>query len=139
MNDRLRATTAFGVAGLLVAVVWWLPILVPSARLVIVVLYVCLPGLAAAVAGGIGAPLLAPDRCRSGGGAALRGAGIAIAALALFAPLLALGVKWTEPGWTNPVGLATLILLFSLLAVGWIVAFVGAFVGWLVWRRATRR
>ena len=134
---RRVAALAFGVAGLLLSAIWFLPILAASHRLAPLTLFVGLPGLAAGFAGWIlGAPLLDPTRCRSGARAALRGAGIALTALAVFAPLLALGIKWTEPGWTNPLGLAALILWFGVIAVWWVTALVGALVGWLLWRWA---
>lgn len=137
LRPRLLAGLGFGAAGLLLSAAWFLPVVARS--MVGLTLYVALPGLAAAVAGGIlGAPLLDPARCRSGAGAALRGAGTSLAALVIFAPLFALGIKWTEPGWTSLLGLAWLTLAGSLIAVGWVVAAVGALVGWLVWRRMSR-
>lgn len=137
-RPRLLAALAFGVAGLLLPALWFLPVIAPSRNVVVLLLYVGLPALAAGLAGGIGAPLLLPARCRSASGAVLRGAGIAAVALIVFAPLLALGLTLTEPGWTNPLGLTVLILWFSLVAVGWIVTVVGALVGWVVWCWARR-
>jgi hypothetical protein len=133
-RPRLLAALVFGGAGLLLPTLWFLPVIGPSHNAVVLTLYIGLPGLAAAVAGAIGEPWLDPARCRSGGRAVARGAGIAAGALVVFAPLLALGLKWTEPGWTNPLGLTALILWFSLVAVGWAVALVGGVAGWLVWR-----
>ena len=138
-RPRLFAALAFGAAGLLLSGAWFLPLVVPSRSVVGLMLYVALPGLAATIAGGaLGASLLDPARCRTGAGAALRGAGTSLTALVLFAPLLAFGIKWTEPGWTSPLGLAWLVLTVGLLAVGWMVAAVGAGVGWLVWHRLSR-
>jgi hypothetical protein len=137
LRSRLVAGLAFGAAGLLLPAALFLPVVAPS--IVGLTLYVGLPGLAAAIAGGgLGAPLLNPARCRSGAGAVLRGAATSLAALVVFAPLFALGIKWTEPGWTSLLGLAWLTLAGSLLAVGGEVAAVGGLVGWLVWRRMSR-
>jgi hypothetical protein len=133
-RPRLLAALVFGGAGLLLPTLWYLPVIGPSRNAVVMTLYIGLPGLAAAVAGAVGEPWLDPARCRSGGRAVARGAGIAAGALVVFAPLLALGLKWTEPGWSNPLGLAALILWFSVIAVGWAVAVVGGVAGWLVWR-----
>jgi hypothetical protein len=138
-RPRLFAALAFGAGGFALSGAWFLPIVAPNGSVVGFVLYVALPGLAATIAGGaLGAPLLDPARCRSGGNAALRGAATSLAALVIFAPLFAFGIKWTEPGWTSPLGLAWLVLTVGLLAVGWMVAVVGAGVGWLVWRRLSR-
>ena len=135
-RPRLFAALIFGAAGLLLAAAWFLPVVVPSRRPVGFVLYIVLPGVAAGVAGGLlGAPLLDPASCRSGASAAFRGAATALAALVIFAPLFAFGIKWTEPGWSSPLGLAWLVLTVGLLAVGWMVAVVGAGAGWLVWRQ----
>lgn len=136
IRPRILAALVFGAAGLLLAAAWFLPVVAPSRRPVGFVLYIALPAVAAALAGGLlGAPLLDPARCRSGAGAALRGAATSLAALVIFAPLFALGIKWTEPGWTGIFGLAWLVLTIGLLAVGWVVAVAGAGAGWLVWRR----
>ncbi len=135
-RPRLFTALVFGAAGLLLAAAWFLPVVAPSRRPVAFMLYIVLPGVAAGLAGGLlGAPLLDPSKCRSGASAALRGAATSLAALVIFAPLFAFGIKWTEPGWTNPLGLAWLVLMVGLLAVGWMVAVVGAGAGWLVWRQ----
>ncbi len=139
VRPRVFAALAFGAAGLLLSGAWFLPLVVPSRNVVGLKLYVALPSLAATIAGGaLGAPLLDPARCRSAWDAALRGAATSLAALMLFALLFGFGIKWTEPGWTSPFGLAWLVLTAGLLAVGWMVAVVGAGVGWLVWRRLSR-
>lgn len=139
LRPRLFTAGVFGAAGLVLSAAWFLPVVAPSRNLVAFVLYVALPGVAAALAGGlVGAPLLDPARCRSGAGAALRGAATSLAAFVMFAPLFALGIKWTEPGWTNPLGIAWLVLTVGLLAFGWTVAAVGAGAGLLVWRRLSR-
>lgn len=139
VRPRLFAALAFGAAGLLLSGAWFLPLVVPSRNVVGLMLYVALPSLTATIAGGaLGAPLLDPSRCRSAWDAALRGAATSLVALVLFALLFGFGIKWTEPGWTSPFGLAWLVLTVGLLAVGWMVAVVGAGVGWLVWRRLSR-
>lgn len=131
-QPRLFAALAFGAAGLLLSGAWFLPLVVPSRNVVGLMLYVALPSLAATIAGGaLGAPLLDPARCRSAWDAALRGAATSLAALGLFALLFGFGIKWTEPGWTSPFGLAWLVLTVGLLAVGWMVAVRGpALAGW---------
>jgi hypothetical protein len=133
---RLLAALIFGAAGVLLPAIWFGPVVAPSHDRAVLVLYVVLPGLAAAAAGALGAPLLHPSRCGSGNRAALRGTAIALAALVIFAPLFTLGLKWKEPGWTNPLGLTVMILWVSLLTMGWAVAVAGALAGWLVWRRS---
>jgi hypothetical protein len=135
-RPRLFTALVFGAAGFLLAATWFLPVATPSRRPVGFMLYIVLPGVAAGLAGGLlGAPLLDSARCRSGARAALRGAATSLAALVIFAPLFAFGLKWTEPGWTSLIGLAWLVLTVGLLAVGWMVAVVGAGAGWLVWRQ----
>jgi len=132
-QPRVLGALSFGVAGMLLPALWFAPVLTQSRDRGVLVLYVALPGLAGAIAGGLGGPLLHPTRCRSGSRAGLRGAAIAGAALVVFAPLFALGIKWTEPGWTNLLGLMLMTLWFSVLAIGWAVVIVGAFAGWLAW------
>jgi hypothetical protein len=133
LADRLPAALVFGAAGLLLPAVWFLPVIRPADD-VARTLYVWLPGATAAVAGALGAPWLDPIRCRNPGAAALRGIGLAAGALLVFAPLFAFGIWWSEPGWTNPAGLAILVLWLSLLTIGWAVAGIGALAGWIVWR-----
>jgi hypothetical protein len=137
-RPRLLAAFAFGVAGSLLPAAWFLPTIVRTDDPRALLLYVGLPGLAAAAAGaGLGAPLLDRTRTRGPGAAALRGAGIASIALLLFAPLFALTFTWTAPGQTGIVGLTALVLIFSLIGVWWAAALVGALVGLILWRLAT--
>ena len=134
---RLWPAVAFGLAGVLVPAAWFGPVLARSRNPISLLLFLGLPGLAAAVAGALlGRPLVAPSRSRSGWWAARRGAVIATVALMLFAPMFATVIKWTEPGWTSVVGLSVLVLWFAFIAVWWVLAAVGAAVGWLLYRRA---
>jgi hypothetical protein len=126
----LWPAVAFGLAGMLVSAAWFLPVLLPSRNLVAFVLFVGLPGFAAAGAGALfGRPLVASSRPRSGWWAARRGALVATVALGLFAPMFAVGIKWTEPGWTSVAGLTVLVLWGAFLAAWWVLAAVGALVG----------
>ncbi len=73
--------------------------------------------------GDSGRPLRGP-----GSGAALRGAAIASVALLLFAPLFATLYAWTalpSEHW-NVLGLTSLVLVGSALAVSWLVAAISA-------------
>ena len=136
-SPDFRATTAavFGVTGALVAAAFYGPIVFVSGHVTVIGLYVFLPGVAGAIAGFLGAPFLAPGRCKSAGSAALRGAAIAVGSFLVFAPLFAIGLKLTEPGWSSFVGLSALVVIFGLLAVGWLAAAAGAVAGWAIWRR----
>ena len=140
LRPRLLAAFAFGVAGSLLPATWFLPTIVRTQDPVALLLYVGLPGLAAAAAGAaLGGPLLETSRLRDPGAAALRGAGVASVALLHFAPLFAIVFTWTAAGHTGIVGLTVLVLVFSLLAVWWVAAVVGAVVGVILHRLATRR
>lgn len=135
-RGRLWPAMAFGFAGLLVSTPWFLLVIARSRNPVSFLLFLGLPGIAAAVAGALlGRPLVAPSP-RSGWWAAGRGAAIATVALLLFAPMFATVIKWTEPGWTSVVGLSFLVLWFAFIAVWGKVAAVGAGVGWVLHRWA---
>ena len=54
----------------------------------------------------------------------------------LFAPMFATVIKWTEPGWTGVASLSILVLWFAFIAMWWMLAAVGAVVGWLLYRWA---
>ena len=137
-QPRLVGAVAFGVAGLLVASAWFFPAVIHGADPVVALLYLFLPCLSATVSGAIFGPwVLAAGRKRAMTGA-LWGAGASTAAIFLFAPLFAAVLSWTERGWTNVLGLALLVLWWSLIAVGWPVACVGALVGWLLSRWPAR-
>ncbi len=135
---RWVSALVFGVAGMLLPALWFLPIASHVRDPATAILYVGLPGVSAAIAAAIGAPLLDPGRCRNAGRAALSGTAIALASILIFAPLFAVGIKWTEPGWHNVLGLAMLTVFFSVIAIGWAVALVGAVAGWIVWARVSR-
>lgn len=129
----------FGGAALLLTGLYFGPILLRRTDAVSWLLYVALPGLAAAAAGAVLGPPLLRSRGPGGERAALvRGAGIALVALCLFAPAYAGMVKVIEPGWTSVVGLTVLVLEFGGLALGWAVVLVGGLVGWGLHRWAQR-
>lgn len=139
LPPRLLAAVAFGGAAVLLTGLWFGPVLVRRTDRVGWLLYVGLPGLAAAVSGAVfGRPLAHPRDPANGGPAFLRGAGIALAALFLFAPLYATVVKVTEPGWTSVAGLTILVLEFGGLALGWELVLVGGLAGWGLHRWARR-
>ena len=80
---RLWPAVAFGLAGVLVPAAWFGPVLAQSRNPVSLLLFLGLPGLAAAAAGALlGRPPVAP----------------------LFAPMFATVIKWTEPGRTTVRG-----------------------------------
>ena len=124
----------FGLAGLLVASAWFFPAVVHGANAVVALLYLALPCLSAALAGAAFGRRLLVGGHRRGVTGALWGVGTSTAALFLFAPLFATVVSWTEPGWTDVLGLALLVLWWSLIAVWWPIACVGALVGWFLSR-----
>jgi hypothetical protein len=137
-QPRLVGAVAFGAAGLLVASAWFFPAIFRGADPVVALLYLFLPCFSATVSGAIFGPrVVAGGRKRAMTGA-LWGAGASTAALFLFAPLFAAVLSWAERGWTNVLGLALLVLWWSLIAVGWPIACVGALVGWLLSRWSTR-
>jgi hypothetical protein len=85
--------------------------------------------------------LFDPMRVRSPATAALRGAAIASAALLLFAPLFSTLYIWTSPPtehW-NPLGLTLVVLAGSVITVWWLVAVLGAVVGWALFRSASNK
>lgn len=137
---RSGAAVAFGLAGMVLPALWYLPLTIHGRNPVLhTLLFVGLPGVAAAIAGGaLGRPLLVPAPQATGGRAALRGAVIASVALLIFAPLFAAFFTLTDtgPGRWNAVGLTLLLLMGSALAVWWIAAAIGAGVGWLLFRLA---
>lgn len=136
---RLLAAFVFGSAALVLTGLWFGPVLVRRADAVSWLLYVGLPGIAAAIAGAVlGRPLVQPRDPAAEGAALLRGAGIAVVALLLFAPLYASVVKVTEPGWTSVVGLTLIVLEFGALALGWALVLVGSLVAWGLHRWARR-
>ena len=140
VNGRPRAAAAvgFGAAGTALAAFWYLPLTIQGRHPVLhSLLFVVLPGLAAAAAGAaLGRWLVRPARLSPGGTAALRGAGIATVALLIFAPLFASLFALTGPGperW-NVLGLTALLLEGGALAAWLPSAAIGAGVGWLLYR-----
>jgi hypothetical protein len=66
--------------------------------------------------------------------AVLRGAATATLAIIVFAPSFALLFAWTAPGRVSVVGLTVTVLVFSALALWWVVAIVGGALGWALHR-----
>jgi hypothetical protein len=131
---------SFGVAGTIVPAAWFLPSVLNRRDGVALVLYIVMPGVAAAVAGALaGAPLCGRARTISRGAAVVRGAAVATLALVIFAPMFATLFVWTTPGRTSVLGMTVLVLMFSGLAAWWVVAAVGGVVGWLLHAVASRR
>ena len=119
---------------------WWSPVIFHARGPLPFALFIGVPGVSAAVAGwALGKPLLDPALVRKPGIAALRGVVIASVALLLFAPLFASFYILTSPPsehW-NLVGLTLMVLAGSAVAVWWLVAAVGAAVGWALFRLAS--
>jgi len=128
----MSAAVVFGVAGTALSILWWSPVIFKAQHVLPFVLFIVSPGLSAAVAGCIlGKPLLDARGGRPKN-PMLRGAVIGSLALLIFAPLFATLYVWTEPEnehW-NIFGLTILVLVGSAIAVWWLVALVGAAVGW---------
>lgn len=134
---RLVAALSFGAAGVLLPVLWFGPTLLRNRDGVGGVLYIVLPGLAAATAGALaGHPLLSATRTRGTWQAVGRGALVASLALLIFAPLFALLFRWTAPERTDGLGLTAFVLVFSAVAVWPTAAATGGAVGWLLYRVA---
>jgi hypothetical protein len=127
------AAASFGVAGTALPAVWFLPSIVNRRDSVALLLFVGLPGAAAALAGALaGGPLCDPERVGSRGRAMLRGAAVATLSLVIFAPTFAVLFAWTAPGRTSIVGTTVLVLTFSAVGIWWLVAAVGGALGWLL-------
>jgi len=123
----------------LISAAWFLPVLARSRNPIPFVLFLGLPGVAAAVAGAVlGRSLVAPSRFRTAWWAAFRGAAIATVALVLFAPMFAAVIKWTERGWTSVAGLTVMVLWFTFIAAWPLAAAIGAAVGLALYRWAVR-
>ncbi len=136
---RSAAAVCFGCVGTAVTGAWFLPSVLSRRDAVAFVLYMAAPGAAAALAGALaGAPLCDPSRPGGPGRAALRGAAVATLALLIFAPVFATLFAWTTPGRTTVVGMTVLVLTFSAVAVWWFAAAVGAVLGWMLRRIASR-
>jgi hypothetical protein len=139
-RPRTWAALGFGAAGTALSLLWFSPVILHARGMLPFVLFIVLPGVSAAVAGGaLGKPLLDSARVCRPAIAALRGAAIASVALVLFAPLFATLYAWTSPPaehWSIP-GLAFLVLVGSMLGAWWLVAATGAAVGWALYRLAS--
>jgi hypothetical protein len=139
---RTSAALGFAAAGILLSVLWWSPFIFQARSSLPYLLFIGVPGVSAALAGlALGAPLFDPMRVRSPATAALRGAAIASAALLLFAPLFSTLYIWTSPPtehW-NPLGLTLVVLAGSVITVWWLVAVLGAVVGWALFRSASNK
>ena len=133
---RTSAALVFGATGTALSILWWSPIIFQTRAVLPFVLFIGTPGVSAAVVGAIlGKPLLDPARIRNSINAALRGAAIASLALLLFAPVFAtLYVLTQEPyeHWSI-VSLTLLMLIGSVFVVWWLVALIGAAVGWALY------
>ena len=136
---RMSAAFGFGAAGTALSILWWTPVIFHARGVLPFVLFIVSPGVSAAVAGwALGKPLLNSARVCSPRSAALRGMAIASVALLLFAPLFATLYVWTQPAtehW-DIVGLTFLVLVGSAVAIWWLVALIGAAVGWALYRLA---
>jgi hypothetical protein len=137
---RTTAALGFGASGIGLSALWWSPVIFQAQSSIPFLLFIGVPGVSAAIAGwAFGKPLLDPERVRSPRNAALRGAAIASVAQLLFAPLFATFYIWTSPPtehW-NLFGLTLIVLAGSAVAVWWLVAAVGAAVGWALFRLAS--
>ena len=138
-RPRLAAAVSYGAAGMLVTAAWFLPSVLRRGDLVAFGLYVVAPGASAALAGALAGTRLCDGVHPIGTWrAVVQGAAIATLALIMFAPIFAVLFTLTAPG-TSIVGLTVAVLIFSALAVWWVVAAVGAVVGWLLHRVAAGR
>jgi hypothetical protein len=136
---RTSGALGFGVSGIGLSLLWWNPVIFQARGILPFLLFIGVPGVSAAIAGGaFGKPLFDPVRPCRPRNAALRGAAIASVALLLFAPLFATLYILTSPPtehW-NLLGLTLMVLAGSAVAVWWLVAAVGAAVGWALFRLA---
>ena len=130
---RMTAAVSFGAAGSLIPATWFLPSVLSRRDGVALVLFVVVPGAAAALAGALaGAPLCDPARTISERAAVVRGIAVAMFALVIFAPMFAALFAYTAPGRTNFLGMVVLVVTFSVLAIGGTAALVGGAMGWLL-------
>jgi hypothetical protein len=130
---RAAAAVSFGAVGSVIPATWFLPSVLSRRDGVALLLFVVVPGMAAALAAAlVGAPLCDPARIISQRHAVVRGVAVATLALAIFAPMFAAFFAYTAPGRTNVLGMVILVLTFSMLAIGGIAALVGGAVGWLL-------
>ncbi len=137
---RVAAAVSFGAVGSFLPAAWFLPSVLSRRDGVALILFIVLPGLAAAVSGTLtGIALCDPARSISQVDAALRGAVVATLALVIFAPTFAVFFAYTAPGQTNVLGMTIVVLKFSLLAIWWFAVPIGGAVGWLLHHVASGR
>lgn len=133
-RSRIVAALVFAVAGLIVPVTWYGPVVIHGG-VPLWALFFGLPALAAGALGAVGVSFLHPPRCGSAPVAALRGAGLAFAAYVFFAIPFGVGMSWADgnPSATNGLGISMLILTAGLLVAGPWVLGLGAAAGAVVW------
>ena len=116
---RVTAAISFGAVGSIIPASWFLASVLSRGDGVALVLFVVVPGAAAALAGALaGAPLCDPARTISERDAVVRGIAVTTFALVIFAPMFAAFVAYTAPGRTNVLGMIILVVTFSVLAIG---------------------
>jgi hypothetical protein len=137
---RTSAALGFGAAGTVLSLLWWSPVIFEARSVVPFALFIGTPGLSAAISGwALGKPLFNSARTCRPRGAALRGVAIASLALLLFAPLFASLYVLTQPAtehW-DILSLTFLMLVGSAVVIWWLVALIGAVVGWVLYRLAS--
>ena len=134
---RLAASLTFGFAGCAVRAVWWRPLILGAGAREWA-LFVGTPALSAGIAGALFGRRAASGS-GSANGAALRGAGIALSATAIFVASFSMLYVATQPStehW-SVLGLVVPLLASTIFAVWWLVAGVGAIAGYLLHRLAT--
>jgi hypothetical protein len=140
-HPRVLSAIAFGLAGAALPMSWYLPSLLHAHGPIPAVLFVGVPGLSGAVAGGLFAqPLLTAGGVRSVGRAGLLGAAIATVALLLFAPTFAALYVWMAPPAEhgNVLGLTVLILTGAAIAAWAPAVVIGAAIGIGLYRLRSR-
>jgi hypothetical protein len=142
-RPRSAAALAFGLAGLVLPAAWFLPATLHGRNPIYqTLLFVGVPGVAAAIAGAVlGHRIIGRTSVSSAGRAALLGAAVATLALVFFSVLFATALALTEPGngsW-NILGVTALLLEGSALAAWLPSAALGAGVGWALFRLRRER
>jgi len=136
----MSAALGFGAAGTALSILWWSPVIFQARAVLPFFLFIGTPGISSAVAGwAFGKTLLDAARVSRPRNAALWGMAIASLALLIFAPLFATFYVVTQPAtehW-DIVSLTFLILFGSAVVIWWLVALLGAAVGWALYRLAS--
>lgn len=92
------------------------------------------PILIAGIIGSLlGASILDPHHVRKSWQAALRGLIVAVVAFLLFSILFSAWASYTNE-YQSFVQMLFMMLMVGVIAVGWMVAFVGTFAGWLLYK-----